>query len=133
MDLTGKKPGWEKYDPIEGIELEIKRLSQEEALDLNAMLESREVTSKNGKAEIEIILPPSEAKECFKKYIRNIEGLKINGKKVKSPDKLFAEDMPNFPEIQVLYGMCIKRFFAINVMQEDETKNLNGPSELENG
>ena len=123
MDLTSKAPGWEKYEPVEGVELEIKRLNFDESLDLNAKLETKEEINEKDETEIIIVLPPPAAKECFKKYVRNIEGLKINGKKIKVPEKLLRPEIAGFPELQVLYGMCIKRFFAMNIMQEDETKN----------
>ncbi len=96
MDLTSKIPGWEKFDPIEGIEVEIKRLTFDESLDLNAQLETRE-TKEDGKTVVEIVLPPPAAKECFKNYVRNIEGLKVNGKKIKVPEKLLAANVPGFP------------------------------------
>jgi len=128
MDLKTDAPGWVKFNPVDDVNVEIRRLSLEESLDLNAVLESKEETV-NGKVELMIILPPDKAKDCFKKYVRNIEGLKVNGIDIKSPAEILDPSMSNLPELQVLYGMCIKKFFGMNVMQEDETKNLNGPSE----
>jgi len=123
MDLKTDAPGWEKFNPLEDVEVEIRRMNLEESLDLNADLQSEEGEEVDGEREVMIILPPDKAKACFVKYVRNIKGLKVNGKDIKQAEDLLAPDMANLPELKVLYALCIKKFFAMNVLQEDEAKN----------
>lgn len=124
MDLTTEAPGWVKFNPIEDVQVEIRRINLKESLDLNADLESEE-----SDGEFMIVLPPGKAQGYFKKYVRNIKGLKVNGQAIKKPDELLDPSMASLPELKVIYGACVQKFFAMNVLHEDEAKNSKGPSE----
>ena len=105
MDISIKAPGWEKF-VWEDVECEIKTLTFEEGLDV-----------------------PPTVKEQVKSYVRNIKGLKVNGKEIKKIDDLMDPKVARCAELQDFYLAILEKYIELNSVTREESKNSSSPPE----
>jgi len=126
MELSIAEPGWEEHTPVEGVTCEIKRLSnteymrlQSDLLALTPIIEGDEVLKEGAASDIY----SDFGRACFTDYVRKFEGLTVNGKAIKNPGELLNPKLGASAEITQIYTSIILRFFEINNLNEEETKN----------
>ena len=117
IEVNSGPPGWVKFQPFdddEDVKCEIKELTVEEGLQFTGMFIDGEI-----KGDIY-----GEAmREYFKSYVRNIEGIKLNGTVAKKPEDLLNPSVRRSGPIHDFYTTVMYEFIKINSIVKDEVKN----------
>ena len=117
-------PGWVEVKPLEEfpeLTCEIKRLSFTEMLDFKDEHSDDEGT-------VKLRFGSKEGRGVFKAFVQNIKNLECAGRKIKQPWDLFSDNMPPDDGAHHFLIMCVKAWWDMNMVSEDESLDLNEPS-----
>ena len=117
IDENGGPPGWEKFHPFDDdkdVSCEIKQLSVAEGLSLSGLF-------LDGKIQGDIYGETMQG--YFTEYVRNIEGIKIDGVLVKRPSDILDPAVKRSKALQDFYTTVMYEFFNMSSFTVDEVKN----------
>jgi hypothetical protein len=118
MDLKVRAPGWVRWEWKDGVSAEIKVLNLEEYQLLQGDL--REVAEGKTSAE-------KMNQAIFRRYVRAIKGLTVNGNAVTRPEDLLDAGMgASLGLLELIVGSA-NQFFTVNTITEEEGKNSAPP------
>ena len=116
MDISTKKPGWEKFE-WEGVTCDIKRLTNEEGMEVKAALQK--VSGQN--------LFSRNVREILFPHVQKIKGLKVDGVAVKELKDIFDPQFGQAGKLDDFYFAVTGRFFEMYNVTEEEVKNSAAP------
>jgi hypothetical protein len=117
IEVNSGPPEWEVFHPFEDdpdVSCEIKQLSVDEGLKLTGQFI-------DGKIEGDIY--GDLMKGYFVQYVRNIEGIKINGVMAKRPEDILDPGVKRSAPLHDFYTTVMYRLIKINSITDTETKN----------
>ena len=117
IEVNSGPPGWVKFQPFdddEDIRCEIKELTVEEGLQFTGMFIDGEI---KGDIYGDVM------REYFKSYVRNIEGIKLNGVQAKKPEDLLKPSVKRSKPIHDFYTTVMYEFIRMSSFTKDEAKN----------
>ena len=124
MDIGEGGVEWERFTPLKeypDITCEIKRL------DLLENIEFKE-SHETSKGKIGLTFDSPAAREVFKKYVRNIEGLTAGKRKLEQPSDIFSPKTPPHDLIHILLIATAVKWWDINMVSHEEEVGLEVPS-----
>ena len=147
MKISTKPPGWAHVVPVDhnpDVSCEIKIFNIDEGFEFDGdvrigrLLRRAEVVvpvdekdeSKGTQAKVSTVWNYYSplARDYFKKFVRNIEGLVINGVEIKTTAELFDPSVGHSPDITLFLIRTLQELFEHNTPSEDEGKNSGAPS-----
>jgi hypothetical protein len=118
MDLKVRAPGWVRWEWKDGVSAEIKVLNLEEHNlvqgEFRKVVEDKESAEKFGH-------------DVFRRYVRAIKGLTVNGNAVTRPEDLLDAGMGAHQELSLFIAFAATRFYNLNFTTEEEGKNSEPP------
>jgi len=138
MDIKTNAPGWEEYQPFPDkhpeVKCEIRRMTFKEGKGFSrdcrvgALLMNGILRTKDGREREGLIWDywGECAESYFTRYVRNLEGITLDGKEIKTTADVLSDTMSNNDFLGTFYLMTITEIVDRNIVTEDEGKNCEG-------